>query len=753
MIPLRASAGAGFGAQVRALATTRVVLARGLPRNSAMRMRERALSREIADLEQQVSRAQKKEEVARATRDLPPLDDATLEAIYKDLIAPPPEEPRVALAPPPQRVVAQLAARLGPQKGSEVLAGGDDEARHMRREHILASISGSDALSLPDPHEWAALAAESAADGDIVDLQRVLSSMTDCGISPTLDVYARAMDACAARGALEPCLALADALTKSGLEADDRVKHALVKVHASNGLLFSAIQQLAHWEASVPAPQQSYAVAIDSILRHPVRSIHPVAWSLFQRMRFAAHPVPDPHTYALMMRACAAAVPQPSDVDRPGRKPAPIADAERALDMFREMTEYHGIEPTKEVYDSIILTCARRREHYGDARRIMRLFLENESASMQADVYTFNALLQGVARAGDITIARWALAEMLRSSLGGARGPNEETMTNIFWTYAVFDPPQTVKTYTKSKKEQQAATAAAAAAAATAPPAEGLPAEMPSADPVMSEQGLVTPPTFTDTVPRTSEEVLYEARALMARILADQQSAPDESEMPAALQRPLAGVKPTARLLNAYLSVLTHHLPVAQRLAHVIHDVKDDDGVFALAGVEPNGHTIAFVLEVASGHPDRLLADRIAHDMWSRWESLEEVQDAKTISRVWALMIRNYAKSFNTEAGVAHLRKFFAKYPPRPRRAPHETTAPAVVRRPRIDLAPAAPPSTILDALYRLPRVPQSAKAASTDQYPRLGFRDLELLHHRCVALRDVRALNLISLVDREYRM
>lgn len=753
MIPLRASAGAGFGAQVRALATTRVVLARGLPRNSAMRMRERALSREIADLEQQVSRAQKKEEVARATRDLPPLDDATLEAIYKDLIAPPPEEPRVALAPPPQRVVAQLAARLGPQKGSEVLAGGDDEARHMRREHILASISGSDALSLPDPHEWAALAAESAADGDIVDLQRVLSSMTDCGISPTLDVYARAMDACAARGALEPCLALADALTKSGLEADDRVKHALVKVHASNGLLFPAIQQLAHWEASVPAPQQSYAVAIDSILRHPVRSIHPVAWSLFQRMRFAAHPVPDPHTYALMMRACAAAVPQPSDVDRPGRKPAPIADAERALDMFREMTEYHGIEPTKEVYDSIILTCARRREHYGDARRIMRLFLENESASMQADVYTFNALLQGVARAGDITIARWALAEMLRSSLGGARGPNEETMTNIFWTYAVFDPPQTVKTYTKSKKEQQAATAAAAAAASAAPPAEGLPAETPSADPAMSEQGLVTPPTFTDTVPRTSEEVLYEARALMARILADQQSAPDESEMPAALQRPLAGVKPSARLLNAYLSVLTHHLPVAQRLAHVIHDVKDDDGVFALAGVEPNGHTIAFVLEVASGHPDRLLADRIAHDMWSRWESLEEVQDAKTISRVWALMIRNYAKSFNTEAGVAHLRKFFAKYPPRPRRAPHETTAPAVVRRPRIDLAPAAPPSTILDALYRLPRVPQSAKAASTDQYPRLGFRDLELLHHRCVALRDVRALNLISLVDREYRM
>lgn len=743
MIPLRASAGAGFGAQVRALATTRVVLARGLPRNSAMRMRERALSREIADLEQQVSRAQKKEEVARATRDLPPLDDATLEAIYKDLIAPPPAEPRVALAPPPQRVVAQLAARLGPQKGSEVLAGGDDDARHTRREHILASISGSDALSLPDSHEWAALAAESAADGDIVHLQRVLSSMTDCGISPTLDVYARAMDACAARGALEPCLALADALTKSGLKADDRVKHALVKVHASNGLLFPAIQQLAHWEASVPAPQQSYAVAIDSILRHPVRSVHPVAWSLFQRMRFAAHPVPDPHTYALMMRACAAAVPQPTDVDRPGRKPAPIADAERALDMFREMTEYHGMEPTKEVYDSIILTCARRREHYGDARRIMRLFLENESASMQADVYTFNALLQGVARAGDITVARWALAEMLRSSLSGARGPNEETMTNIFWTYAVFDPPRTVRAYTKSKKEKQAT---------ATPPAEGLPAEAPSADPAMSEQGLVTPPTFTDTVPRTSEEVLYEARALMARILADQQSTPDESEIPTALQRPLAGVKPTARLLNAYLSVLTHHLPVAQRLAHVIHDVKDDDGVFALAGVEPNGHTIAFVLEVASGHPDRLLADRIAHDIWSRWESLEEVQDAKTISRVWALMIRNYAKSFNTEAGAAHLRRFFAKYPPRTRRAPHET-APAAVRRPRIDLAPAAPPSAILDALYRLPRVPQTAKAESTDQYPRLGFRDLELLHHRCVALRDVRALNLISLVDREYRM
>lgn len=731
MIPLLV-AGAGVGARMRMLSTASVALARALPRNSSMRLRESALQSEIRDLENQLHRVEKRETVANTTRDLPPLDDATLEAIYEDLLTPPPAQSRPALAPPPQRVVAALAARVGPQKDAALLAASNEDARHERREHILASIAGSDALSLPDTHEWAALAAESAADGDLAHLQRVLSRMTECGISPTAEVYAQAMEACAVRGALEPCVALGGALIKSGLEPGDVAKHALVKVHTNNGLLYPAMQQLAHWEESVPAPQQSYTLLIDSILRHPMRTVHPTAWSLFYRMRFAAHPVPDARTYALMIRACAAGVPQPHEADMPGRKPLAIADAERALDMYREMTEYHGIEPTKEVYDSLILTCARRREHYGDARRILRTFLENETEYMQADAYTFNAFLQGVARAGDLPVARWVLAEMLRSSFNGRRGPNEETLTNIFWAYAVYQPPHKVGEMAR-------------AGAAPAPAAES------STEPAMQRSELDAPQTFTDAVPRTSADVLAEARALMARILADQDGGP-VVDMASALERPLASVRPSPRLLNSFLSVLTHHMRPSQRLERVVYEIEDADGVFAQARVEPNGHTIALALETAALHGDRARADAVAQHMWARWEAHGDTgHDASTISRVWALMIRNHAKSFDIEAGVALLREFIERYPPMMRQRARR--APPSAPRTTVDLRPSAPPSKILDALHDLPRMSPSGYATPSPQYPRLTFRDLELLHHRCVALRDVRALNLITRADREYRM
>ena len=138
--------------------------------------------------------------------------------------------------------------------------------------------------------------------------------------------------------------------------------------------------------------------------------------------------------------------------------------------------------------------------------------------------------------------------------------------------------------------------------------------------------------------------------------------------------------------------------------------------------------------------------------MWARWEAHGDTgHDASTISRVWALMIRNHAKSFDIEAGVALLREFIERYPPMMRQRARR--APPSAPRTTVDLRPSAPPSKILDALHDLPRMSPSGYATPSPQYPRLTFRDLELLHHRCVALRDVRALNLITRADREYRM
>lgn len=797
------------------------------PRSGTLRARQALLSQEIAQLEKELQFVEKQEEVARLTADLPPLDDATLEAMYREMIEPPPaEEAPKSLPDATPKALTRLAMRLGVGKGENEAEEAADAAsieaverdahenapveestasqpldtalrpasdeRTAQRTLLLERLATwvmenpsepDDLLPAVPTEEWQALAVDSARDTNLAQTLHTLDLMAQSGLEPSAALYARLLDTYATRGALDACLVLSARMQEVGLVADAPVKHAMVKAYVHSDRLFSALEYLQHWETTEAAPISAYTMLMEHLVKHPMRAVHPIAWSLFYHMRLVAHPVPDAAVYALMIRACAAGVPQPGT-----RARVPEADAERALDLFREMTTHYAIRPNKEVYDSLILTCARREEHYTDAIRLVRELLDGEPdrvlapgarSALWADTYTFNALLQGSARAGDLRTARWVLAEMLRVAFALDGAPehcrvNEETMSNIFWTYAVYEPPLKEKDIRvvdgekdkgkgkDNEGEKVDAKGEASDEVETRVETNDQPENQPESqadDPTSldthSETSLEASPhptVFTHDMPQTAKDVLVEVRALMARILADQDPSPD-----AGLEHPLSSVRTTPRLLNAFLSVLMHHLPREHQLAAVVHAAEDPDGVFQQAHVAPNGHTYALLLEACAAQRHRPHADAVAARVWAQWTELATAHpmssahgtDAKTTSKAWALMIRNKAKSYDIDAALELVRSFYALYPPK---AP-TTAVTSVAPAPPVDLMPVPPPSSALDALASL------APSAGSRQYPSLGparptlrFRDLDLLHHRCVALRRADGIRLITHVDRAFR-
>ena len=401
-------------------------------------------------------------------------------------------------------------------------------------------------------------------------------------------------------------------------------------------------------------------------------------------MRLHAHPIPDAPLYALMIRACARGVPQPHDIDDPTQNFAStttttsdgarrISDAERALDLFREMTTRYSVRPNAEVYNSLILACARRKDFYVEAFRLLREMVElahvhdplasespaDKGLNFAPDRYTFNALLQGCARNRDLARARWVLAEMirttlplfdaaLRESMGRsevmellAKRPNEETMCHVFHTYAAYVPPL--------KRNQLLRTGSGSNASPASPtpattPANALPtsnAGIGASDPTqvaersrLEEEGEGTTAEeaaqiFSALVPQTSSDLVSESRSLLARILADQPSG-STSRSDGGVEGPLGGVNPGVRLVNSYLTVLAAHLPAQHRarvLHSTLHRLPDEGGepsleagLFSRLGLEPNEHSYRIVLEALCSQPGTDEHVSIVQSVWDQFQ-------------------------------------------------------------------------------------------------------------------------------------
>lgn len=507
-------------------------------------------------------------------------------------------------------------------------------------------------LGVASIDEWTALCVSSARASDTTTLSRTLHLMHLAGYHPPpLSLYNAILDSFANQGDVASCQHYLAILTSQGLTPDDHTHHTLVKAYVSSYQYLPAIQLLNSLEnAGQPASMATYTLVISRLLSplplSPSSSVggrgrgeekpelQALAWNVFYHMRLNAHPVPDAPLYALMIRACARGIPQPTEIDAPppttttssGAGKVRISDAERALDLFREMTTRYHIRPNAEVYNSLILACARRKDFYLEAFRLLRemveLELSNPSPSPSSqdmggeggegvrvmrfapDRYTFNALLQGCARNRDLARARWVLAEMIRTTLPlfdeemrkglkreevvelVAKRPGEETMCHVMHCYAAYfppvkrdsmqiTPPSNASTSRETPQKKQVDQRNADQPSIPTPNVE-----VTTQNPTSQLQKTQNPSNeeettseeaaqiFSALVPQTSSDLISEARSLFARVLADQPHSPSPTSK--MVEGPLGAVTPTTRLINSYLTVLASHLAPTHRV-RVLH--------------------------------------------------------------------------------------------------------------------------------------------------------------------------------------
>ncbi|KAJ1034311.1 hypothetical protein NDA18_001173 [Ustilago nuda] len=523
-------------------------------------------------------------------------------------------------------------------------------------------------LGVASIDEWTALAVSSARSSDFPTLTRTLDLMQLSGYKTPLSTYNSILNAFASSGDVASCQTYLYLLTSQGVTPDEYTHHTLVKAYATAQQYLPAIQLLNSLESSgAPASMATYTLLISRLLsptatvkREEKPELQTLAWNLFYHMRLNAHPIPDAPLYALMIRACARGIPQPTDIDTPTTtsQKEGFSDAERALDLFREMTTRYHVRPNAEVYNSLILACARRKDFYLEAFRLLREMVELELSNpspetgggaegmmcFAPDRYTFNALLQGCARNRDLARARWVLAEMIRTTLPlfddevrknlgraevmelVAKRPGEETMCHIFHTYASYTPPL--------KREQLQMTPSAPQQSAPTPPSEGnsnsdTTQTGSKSEATCVEQGgtseLATQTNtqlekakddaeeeetsaeeaaqiFSSLIPQTSSDLVSEARSLFARILADQPS-PSPHSSAGLIEGPLGGVTPSVRLVNSYLTVLAAHLPPQHRVRVLYSTLSPDpeavfeSGLFQKLGLVANEHAYRIILE------------------------------------------------------------------------------------------------------------------------------------------------------------
>jgi hypothetical protein len=356
-----------------------------------------------------------------------------------------------------------------------------------------------------------------------------------------------------------------------GSQTPSKFLEFLVEAHVVRGDKQAALNTLHHFEFKQQAlPQRAYTRVISFLTestKRPGTSIVPqqdkaLAWDLFAHMRLAAHPVPTRDTYNAIIQSCA----DPAD-------PQP----ERALDLLVEMEQENKIFPDGETFDAAILACSRVKKFYLQGFKLLRRMLDLHKARLSAGKFvrkdsddgqdsadhvvtgyeptlaTFNALLEGCKRRGDLVRARWILAEVVRMVRAGAgRGVDEEMIVNVLQCYASFTPTiqrlaVPMKGIEPSITTNQERRQSAEEDDSTVPKADNEFDSKPEEK--WNLLNIISPEFAPSGAPQTSSEALQEADRLFWTVL-NRQSDP---------LSPFGTVTMSARLVNAYLSVHFAH--------------------------------------------------------------------------------------------------------------------------------------------------------------------------------------------------
>ncbi|KIJ60928.1 hypothetical protein HYDPIDRAFT_177233 [Hydnomerulius pinastri MD-312] len=566
----------------------------------------------------------------------------------------------------------------------------------------------------------------------------------------------------------------------------------------------SALALLHRYEASGHhAPMKSYTRVISALFNVQTSpsstsglgraAAHGQAWDLFAHMRYVAHPTPDAHLYALMIRAC-------GSFTRP--------EPERALDLWTEMQE-NRIEPTKGAYEAIIRVCGRAgKEWLAEGLRLAREMGDRYSIDGISGRRLWCALLEGCKRAGDLNKARWILAEAVRGSGedGGAENAavNAEMMMHVFHTYSTYKPPFRRETTRLVDGPAPSSNGTAATAEVTQASVEMSGSSNPSPNThdghaqsgdVLTEVQMKTMPTFSRLPPQTPSDVIAETRALFDRITRDRQLSPEElrsSSVDGPLSGRFAHVELTSPLLNAYLSVFYRHASI-ESCREAFNSLLDRNRSSTEPTLQADNHTYINALErctFAHGE-DQRVATRWAEDVWEHWQAIEAegVRSGKAtvgtfarlIERAHSAMRRVLLGSGDIDGALALLRTFVSRYPPSalaqspalsqmssqhdPSSLEITSSTPTPPKSPTIQLF-AKPPILSTRTVLTNP-VPSASSLPTTarplvrltssigprdDRVPPLiGFADVELLHTRLAERGRTKELGYLKWVCKSY--
>ncbi|KAG5728259.1 hypothetical protein E4T56_gene19087 [Termitomyces sp. T112] len=514
-------------------------------------------------------------------------------------------------------------------------------------------------------------------------------------------------------------------------------RHFHIKSHListpTEGIPYSALELLHSYEnQALPAPIQTYTSVITALFSSNSSLGRAQAWDLFSHMRYVAHATPDPTLYTLMIRACASPV---------NMRPS---EPERALDLWTEMTVDHRLAPTAGAYDAVILACARsgKTTYVNEAFRLAKQMLDSHRDARGESAFkpsrrTYCALLEGAKRIGDLSRARWILAQMIATQSGtDTEAVNEEVMMHVFHTYASYRPPFN-RNLVKSADPTQADNA-------------------PTTSTEVSPDGSQSPPqptsvvsnesesAFTHIPPQSGTEVIHEVRILFDRILYESglknlSDPTDGGALP--VEQKFKHVKLSSRLVNSYIAVHYRHAP--------FDDSRDlYRRVFTECQVPRTGRTYVEALERCAiarrGHERTMVLD-FADEVWAEWQKLEDaghengrLLSGRIIERAHIAMIRVLALTNNLDRAMQHLRAFAARYSPSDVRIP--TPRPAM-RSTR----------TVLIGDRPLVRMTSNVEVPDDHVPPLIMFNDIEVLHHRLVARRSVANIKYIAWLSKSY--
>lgn len=380
-------------------------------------------------------------------------------------------------------------------------------------------------------------------------------------------------------------------------------------------------------------PQRAYTRVISSYTAGTTRSTisqtpqrdKAIAWDLFAHMRLVAHPIPSRATYNAMILSCA----DPHD-------PQP----ERALDLLTGMEQESKLVPDGETFDAAILACSRVKKFYLEGFKLLRRMLGLHQSAMLAKNFvdrpggaamdplelgitgyeptltTFNALLEGCKRRGDLSRTRWLLGEVIRLVRGGAgQGVDEEMVVNVLHCYAAFRPifrKDSIKQVAASsvQNSEDASSTANTELQEMATVPNGLSTSDDMAPRSMTLMDVGSPEFSPPMGPQTAYEALQEAERLFQLILHDHG---DQSS-------PFGWFKVGPRTVNAYLSVRFAH----DNLASAIQSWQEawSEPVLQELGVEKNGWSYVQLLErcaVAGKGPERQAVASILPSVWQEY--------------------------------------------------------------------------------------------------------------------------------------